>query len=208
MKKRWRHTTPRTAERYALSMKIYTKTGDAGETGLYGGERVPKDALRVSAYGTVDEANAAIGVARSSVNDKTIIETLAALQNALFDVGADLATPSDSKYRSKLTPIDEHDAAHLEGLIDRYEEELEPLQNFILPGGHEAAATLHLARTIVRRAEREVTRLAKEEEVNAHVAIYLNRLSDLLFVMARIMNMKGGVSETRWHVKSRQRGRG
>ena len=186
-------------------MKIYTKTGDAGETGLYGGERVPKDALRVSAYGTIDEANAAIGVARSSFADLSISEDLAAIQNALFDVGADLATPNDSKYRENITPIDERDVAHLEKLIDGYEEELEPLQAFILPGGHEAAAALHLARTVVRRAERDVTQLAREETVNTHVAVYLNRLSDLLFVMARVMNMKQGVSETRWQVKGRKR---
>lgn len=189
-------------------MKIYTKTGDAGETGLYGGERVPKDALRVNAYGTVDEANAAIGVARSSFADVKINEDLAAIQNALFDVGADLATPHSSNYRRNITPMDEQDVSHLETLIDRYEEELEPLQNFILPGGHEASATLHLARTIVRRAEREVTQLARQEEINAQVAIYLNRLSDLLFVMARVMNMKQGVSEKRWHVKGRQRRKG
>lgn len=203
-----RHTTTLGTGRYAHVMKIYTKTGDAGETGLYGGERVPKDALRVNAYGTVDEANAAIGVARSSFADVTLNEDLAAIQNALFDVGADLATPHDSKYRSKITAIDAQDVTHLESLIDRYEEKLEPLQNFILPGGHEASAALHLARTIVRRAEREVTHLARQEEVNAQVAIYLNRLSDLLFVMARVMNTKLGISEKRWHVKGRVRGKG
>jgi len=186
-------------------MKIYTKTGDAGETGLYGGERVPKDALRVNAYGTVDEANAAVGVARSSFADVKINEDLAAIQNALFDVGADLATPHGSKYRSNITAMDEQDVTHLETLIDRYEAQLEPLQAFVLPGGHEASAALHLARTIVRRAEREVTHLARQEEVNAQVAIYLNRLSDLLFVMARVMNMKQGISEKRWQVKGRQR---
>ena len=185
-------------------MKIYTKTGDAGETGLYGGERVPKDALRVQAYGTVDEANAVLGVARAALIAPDLNEVLAGIQNDLFYVGADLATPSDSKYRANIVPIKEEDARRLEKLIDDFEQDLEPLANFVLPGGHEASSALHLARTVVRRAEREVTGLAREEDVNAHVAIYLNRLSDLLFVMARVVNKKMGVSETRWHVKGRQ----
>ena len=186
-----------------VGMKIYTKTGDKGETGLYGGVRVSKDAARVAAYGTVDEANAALGMARAYYADKAVNDDLEIVQNALFDVGADLATPQESKYRSQITPIDEDDVRDLERLIDRYDRELEALKSFILPGGHEAAATLHFARTVVRRAEREVVALAREEKVNPHVAIYLNRLSDLLFVMARVVNMRMGVSETRWLVKGR-----
>jgi cob(I)alamin adenosyltransferase len=184
-------------------MKIYTKTGDKGETGLYGGERVAKDSWRVAAYGTVDEANSAIGMARSHLNDEELDKDLAHIQNALFDVGADLATPNASKYRKNVSPIDEQDISVLERLIDHYDNT--PLTNFILPGGHPASAALHLARTVTRRAEREVTTLKRNEEINEHVAVYLNRLSDLLFVMARAVNAKAGISETKWHVKGRSR---
>ena len=185
-------------------MKIYTKTGDEGTTALYGGTRVPKDTLRVNAYGTVDEANACLGLARSHGVDLALDGELETIQNALFDLGADLATPQDSKYRKNLTPLNEQDVAQLEALIDQYEADLAPLQNFILPGGHESAAALHLARAVTRRAEREVVALAREEEVNPQVVIYLNRLSDLLFVVARIVNMQTGVSELRWQVKGRE----
>jgi cob(I)alamin adenosyltransferase len=184
-------------------MKIYTKTGDKGETALYGGERVAKDSLRVTAYGTVDEANSAIGLARSHLQDDEIDKDLTHLQNALFDVGADLATPSDSNYRKNVSPIDGQDIAYLEQLIDRYDNT--PLTNFILPGGHPSSAALHLARTITRRAEREVTSLKREETINEHVAVFLNRLSDLLFVMARVVNARAGISEVKWHVKGRSR---
>ena len=187
-------------------MKIYTKTGDEGTTALYGGERVFKDALRVSAYGSIDEANASIGLARAHLDQLPVDKHLMQIQNALFDVGADLATRSDSKYRSNITPIDEADVKHLENLIDDYDKDLQPLSNFILPGGHPAAATLHVARTVTRRAERDVIALAGQEEINAHVAVYLNRLSDLLFTLARVVNMNAGVSEVNWHVKGRERG--
>ena len=188
-------------------MKIYTKTGDAGTTGLYGGERVPKDALRVAAYGTVDETNAVIGLARAQLEagDANLNGDLASVQNALFDVGADLATPQDSPYRKSVAPIDAADVAHLEGLIDAYDATLPELQNFILPGGHPASAALQLARAVVRRAERETVRLSHEEETNPQVAVYLNRLSDLLFVLARVVNMRAGVSEVSWQVKGRER---
>jgi cob(I)alamin adenosyltransferase len=185
-------------------MKIYTKTGDKGETGLYGGERVAKDSLRVSAYGTVDEANSAIGIARAHLSDEEIDKDLAHLQNALFDVGADLATPNDSKYRKNVSPIDEQDVDYLEHLIDRYDNT--PLTNFILPGGHPSSAALHLARTIARRAERDIITLKREEQINEYVAVFLNRLSDLLFVMARAVNARAGISEVKWHVKGRSRG--
>jgi len=186
-------------------MKIYTKTGDEGTTALYGGERVFKDALRVQAYGTVDEVNASLGLARSHLEDLGVDAKLEQIQNALFDVGADLATRPDSKYRKNITPIDEADVKHLEDLIDHYDASLEPLSNFVLPGGHPAAAALHVARTVTRRAERDVISLAGQEEINAHAAIYLNRLSDLLFTMARVVNMKSGISEVNWHVKGRER---
>ena len=185
-------------------MKLYTKTGDAGETGLYGGLRVAKDSLRVQAYGSVDEANAALGLVRAQSSDGGVNEDLAYLQNALFDLGADLATPLEARQRAGLEPIDEADIARLEALIDRYDAQLEPLKSFILPGGHGAAAALHLARTVVRRAEREVVALGREEDLNPQVRVFLNRLSDLLFVLARIVNMRMGVSETRWAVKGRE----
>ena len=186
-------------------MKIYTKTGDKGTTALYGGERVSKDARRVNAYGTVDEANAVLGLARAHLEDGELGGELAKLQNALFDLGADLATPHSSRYRENITPIDEDDVAHVEGLIDRLEEALAPLQNFILPGGHPAAAALHMARGVTRRAERNVVELMHEAEVNAQVGVYLNRLSDLLFVMARVVNAGAEIPETEWHVKGRER---
>ena len=186
-------------------MKIYTKTGDEGSTALYGGERVSKDARRVSAYGTVDEANAVLGLARAHLEDDELDSELASLQNALFDLGADLATPHGSRYRANITPIDADDVTHVEKLIDRLEEELSPLQNFILPGGHPAAAALHVARGVTRRAERNVVELMHEAEVNAQVGVYLNRLSDLLFVMARAVNTRASIAETQWHVKGRER---
>ncbi|MDZ7705872.1 MAG: cob(I)yrinic acid a,c-diamide adenosyltransferase [Trueperaceae bacterium] len=197
-------------------MKIYTKTGDRGETALYGGQRVAKDDARVSAYGTVDEANAAVGMARAALQtdqtetDQTDLQTdldatLAHLQNALFDVGADLATPLDSRYRANIAAIDEADIRHLEATIDRYEAGLEPLQAFILPGGHPASAALQLARATIRRAERETVALARHDQINPHVGVFLNRFSDLLFVLARAVNTNAGHSETRWHVKGRDR---
>jgi cob(I)alamin adenosyltransferase len=183
-------------------MKIYTKTGDEGLTGLYGGERVRKDSLRVSAYGSVDEANAAIGVALTQLQDTELTEVLTSLQHALFDVGADLATPP-SRYRANIAPLTESDVAAIEQLIDRFEAELPLLKQFILPGGHPAAAGLQLARAVVRRAEREVVALALHEEVNRQVGVYLNRLSDLLFVLARAVNHRSGTAEPTWQVGGR-----
>lgn len=184
-------------------MKIYTKTGDKGETGLYGGERVAKDSLRVRVYGTVDEANAVIGMARAQLSDAALDEGLAVIQSQLFYVGADLATPEDSAYRSNIVPVGERDVATLEKHIDSLDNALEPLKNFILPGGHPAAASLHFGRTVVRRAERELAALARSEEVNPQIGVYLNRLSDLLFVMARVVNKNAGVSDTRWQLQAR-----
>lgn len=186
-------------------MKIYTRTGDQGTTALYGGARVAKHDARVACYGSVDEANAAIGLARSMLEERSIDEVLAEVQNDLFAVGADLATPEDAPARATLIPIDEEDVARLERHIDRGAGELEPLRNFILPGGHPSSAALQLARAVVRRAEREVAALAEREPANPHVLVYLNRLSDLLFTLARVANMGAGVAETRWHVKGRRR---
>ncbi len=178
-------------------MKIYTKTGDTGETGLYGGTRVPKDAMRVEACGTVDELNACIGFVRSQIQDEEIDAILRRIQNELFDIGADLATleshPKAASLRipPTLTP-------ELEREIDRFEDQLPPLKQFILPGGAAGGAAVHLARTVCRRAERCVVTLAKGEAVNPEVIIYLNRLSDLLFVLARTVNHRLDESEPLW----------
>jgi cob(I)alamin adenosyltransferase len=185
-------------------VKIYTKTGDAGETGLYGGERVKKFSQRVEAYGTVDECNSAIGMARAGLEDAELDGVLAHLQNALFDVGADLATPIGSQYEKKLVRMDAEDVGALETLIDRFQEECPPFSGFIHPGGTPASAALHLARTVARRAEREVLRLEDEEPSNHEVARYLNRLSDFLFILSRVVNARAGVSEAGWHVKGRR----
>jgi len=187
-------------------MKLYTKTGDDGTTGLYGGQRTSKDASRVEAYGSVDEANAAIGLARVYVDDVELDKLLTSLQHALFDVGADLATPASAPQRAQLALIDSADVAVLEAAIDRYDAQLEPLRQFIVPGGHAASAALHHARAVTRRAERQVVRLMHEaDDVNPTVVHYLNRLSDLLFVVARLANARHGVSESRLLVQRRQR---
>lgn len=188
-------------------MKIYTRTGDEGKTGLYGGDRRAKDDPRVVAYGTVDEANSVLGLARSLLADPELDEVLAEVQNGLFDLGADLATPFGTKQREKITPMEADDVTWLEEAIDHFSNELEPLRSFVLPGGDSAAAALHHARTVARRAEREVITLASSEEIGAQARVYLNRLSDLLFVMARVANVRSGVSETRWTVRSRPRSR-
>ncbi|MCS7058160.1 MAG: cob(I)yrinic acid a,c-diamide adenosyltransferase [Meiothermus sp.] len=187
-------------------MKIYTKTGDGGETGLYGAERVGKDHPRVEAYGTVDEANSAIGLARALLPGahKDIHADLEYLQNALFDLGADLATRTGSPYERNLSRIAGEDVERLEALIDRYQEEAPQFRGFVHPGGHPAAAALHLARTIVRRAERQVVGLMRREEVNPEVLRYLNRLSDLLFTLARVLNRREGFVEEGWLVKGRR----
>lgn len=185
-------------------MKIYTKTGDKGTTALIGAGRVPKDSLRVEAYGSVDEANAALGVVRSVLDDEQLDEILARIQHALFDLGADLAAPLDSRASEKIARIDEDDVARLEGWIDALNDEPQPLRNFILPGGHPASAALQLARTVARRAERASVRLAHGESVNEQAVVYLNRLSDLLFVMARVVNSRSGIDEVLWHVKQRK----
>jgi cob(I)alamin adenosyltransferase len=171
--------------------KVYTKTGDGGETSLVGGKRVSKASLRVAAYGDVDELNSFIGLARAYLKDAEIDEALSLIQNDLFTLGADLASPSDIQ----VPRITDEFIATLEELSDRFLEELEPLKEFILPGGGEAGAALHLARTVARRSERKVVALASEEEVSQPVIVYLNRLSDLLFILARLVNKRAGVSE-------------
>ncbi|HVB16330.1 MAG TPA: cob(I)yrinic acid a,c-diamide adenosyltransferase [Stellaceae bacterium] len=174
--------------------RIYTKGGDRGETSLGDGSRVPKHALRVEAYGTVDEANAAIGLARLHVSaggDAEADAMLARIQNDLFDLGADLCTPEDGRRASGALRIVAAQVERLEHEIDAMNAALRPLDSFILPGGTPAAAYLHLARTVTRRAERLVCALAAEETVNIEAVKYLNRLSDHLFVLGRHLNGDG-----------------
>jgi cob(I)alamin adenosyltransferase len=171
--------------------KVYTRTGDKGETSLVGGQRVSKASLRVDSYGEVDELNSVIGVARSRLQDGEIDEALGLIQNDLFTLGADLASPAGVE----VPRIDGSFVETLEELSDSFLEELEPLKEFILPGGVESGATLHLARTVARRAERRVVELAGVEEVNPLAVVYLNRLSDLLFILARVVNSRAGIPE-------------
>ena len=179
-------------------MKIYTKTGDSGETSLFDQTRVPKSNARVDAYGEVDELNAALGVARAAGVDADIAAVINDLQRDLFALGARLADPS-AKIAPRVTKVGLTDAhvERLEQTIDRLETELPPLQRFILPGGTAAGATLHLARTVCRRAERRVVALGPGQ-VDRLVLVYLNRLSDLLFVMARAVNHRSGSPEVEW----------
>ena len=178
-------------------MKIYTKTGDSGETALFGGQRVAKDALRIDAYGTVDGLNAFLGLAVRHCTSPDLKSRLLRVQGELFQVGADLATPLDAK-TSYITRLDEQPARRLEDEIDEWQELLPPLTSFILPGGSQPGAELHIARTICRRAERRTVSLARAEAINEQVIIYLNRLSDWLFVLARMVNHRQNTSETPW----------
>ena len=177
--------------------KIYTRTGDEGKTSLGDGSRLPKFHLRVSAYGGIDEANSVIGVAKLHVEDAEVSRLLRHIQNDLFDVGADLCRPERSGVEKPSLRITEEQVTWLENQIDRYNVELEPLNSFVLPGGSPASAHLHHARTVTRRAERDVVRLFADEPVNAAVLRYVNRLSDLLFVLARFLNDKGK-EDVRW----------
>jgi cob(I)alamin adenosyltransferase len=179
-------------------VKIYTKTGDAGETGLFGGARVSKGDRRVEAYGEVDELNAALGVVRAQVEDPELDRHLARIQDELFCVGAELATPHGAKARSAIPPVDAAWVERLEAAIDAWDAELPPLRQFVLPGGTRTAAALHLARCVCRRAERRVVALAAEAEVAPATLAYLNRLSDLLFVAARLANHRAGRAEAPW----------
>lgn len=178
-------------------MKIYTKTGDSGETALFGGERVPKDALRISAYGSVDELNSVLGVIASLEPHPTLSKTIALVQKQLFELGADLATPIAHK-NPVIPRIRKRHATALERIIDRLEGTLPPLKTFILPGGTLVASHLHMARTVCRRAERMVVRLSRNEDIGEDVIVYLNRLSDLLFVMARYANHADRHEEVKW----------
>jgi cob(I)alamin adenosyltransferase len=183
-------------------LKIYTKTGDGGETGLFGGGRIPKDSLRVAAYGEVDELNAALGLARALEPQEFADALLQRIQRDLFTIGAELATPDPDKLHKALSrtsaAIGESDVAALEDAIDGHQSRLEPLKNFILPGGAPKAAALHLARTVCRRAERAAVALSRHEQISPAILRYLNRLSDLLFVLARAANAHAGRPDVKW----------
>ena len=178
---------------------IYTRKGDDGETSLGGGQRVPKDSARVAAYGTVDELNSAIGVALAHGLLPRLMETLPVIQNELFHLGSDLAFREEDKQKYSLPQIEERHVQQLEEWIDELNEVVGPLQNFILPGGSIGATHLHVARALCRRAERDVLTLARDEPLGPWVVPYLNRLSDLLFVMARYENQQRGIAERLWN---------
>jgi cob(I)alamin adenosyltransferase len=179
-------------------MKIYTRTGDKGETGLFGGRRVFKDDMRIAAFGEVDELNAALGMARAALPPANIEGTLADLQNLLFTVGAELATPNPAK--KSVPVVQAADVTALEHLIDTFEAQLAPLTNFILPAGTPAAAALHFARAVSRRAERKIVALSRTEghAVRPELLAFANRLTDLLFVLARAANQIAGQADVPW----------
>jgi len=176
-------------------LKIYTKTGDDGTTGLQGGKRISKSSNRISAYGSVDEINSMLGIVLSHDIDKELSQILTKIQNDLFVAGSDLSKPdlADEDNRITYAMIE-----FLESKIDAFEKELEPLANFILPGGNHVASLIHYARTITRRAEIQVVNLSKDEKINDYCLMYLNRLSDLFFVMGRLINKRNKTSDIIW----------
>lgn len=188
-----------------MALRIYTRTGDDGTTGLFGGERVSKAGVRVEAYGTVDELNAHLGASTAACTDHDLCEILRAIQNDLFLIGSDLSTPENRTLTRGSIAIERLSAdpvVRLESSIDLLESQLTPLTAFILPGGCQMASHLHVARTVCRRAERRVITLAETDATNPEIVRYLNRLSDLLFVMARVANARAGRADIPW------RGRG
>ncbi len=178
--------------------RIYTRTGDDGTTGLGTGTRVPKTSQRICAYGTLDELNSQLGVALASGLVADLLAPMRRVQNELFHAGSDLCVPEADKATMPVPKIEQRHIDGLEALIDRLNESMPALENFILPGGTLGAAQLHVARTVCRRAEREVLLLAEREPVGEHIVAYLNRLSDALFVCARYQNAKSGVADPTW----------
>lgn len=177
-------------------MKIYTRKGDTGETALFGGSTTKKSNIRIHAYGTVDELNSTIGMVLSYSLSETGVKILKQVQHDLFVVGATLATPDPKK--SRISEVGQDEVTQLEKWIDQLEVDLDPLKSFILPGGTGAGATLHFSRTVCRRAERETVELSQHENIPSAAIIYLNRLSDLLFVLARFENKAQNAEETPW----------
>ena len=185
------------ARKFRLT-KIYTRTGDKGMTGLGGGQRVPKDSERITAYGVVDELNSFIGVAVASGLDEEIAAMLRPVQNDLFHLGSDLCVLEEDKKKYKIPQIEERHVKQLEGFIDQMQKSLKPLENFILPGGTMGSAQLHVCRCVCRRAEIGILRLSRLEPIGAQTVPYINRLSDLLFVMARYENLKKKMPDVLW----------
>ena len=181
--------------------KIYTKSGDKGDTSLIGGKRVSKASRRIEAYGNIDEANAILGVINAVIRDEEVRTLLANIQNELFTLGSDLADPSYPDNPYNIPRINEEMVKSIERMIDRYDEEIGEIRYFILPGGSKGGALLHLARTIIRRAERNIIRLADEEKINPMIIEYVNRLSDLLFILARVINKREGIEDIPWKSK-------
>ena len=178
--------------------KVYTRTGDGGTTALGGGQRVAKDGARIEAYGTVDELNSHLGMAVATGLTEELTRELATIQNQLFHLGSDLCILEEDKATMPVPSIEERHVTALERLMDTLSERLEPLENFILPGGSAGAAQLHVARTVCRRAERRLVTLAGEETIGGQTIVYLNRLSDTLFVMARYENYQRGIDDPLW----------
>ena len=178
--------------------KVYTRSGDDGSTGLVGGQRVPKESRRVTAYGTVDETSSLVGVALATGLVERLVAPLERIQNDLFHLGSDLAMLEEDKEETEVPQIEERHVEYLERLMDELAQELLPLENFILPGGSPVAAHLHVTRAVCRRAEREVIALSREVRIGAFTVRYLNRLSDVFFVMARYENLKRGVGDVLW----------
>jgi len=179
-------------------MKIYTRFGDDGKTALFDGSRVQKDDLRIETYGTLDELNSVLGVAMASCRHEALKSLLATLQHQLFDLGADLATPLNAPNAAKVKRISEAHVRYLEKQIDAATEQIEPLRVFILPGGGMTASQLHVARTVCRRAERHLVTLMNHEDVGTQALIYVNRMSDLLFTLARWANKLDGIADVEW----------
>ncbi|MEM2855580.1 MAG: cob(I)yrinic acid a,c-diamide adenosyltransferase [Candidatus Nitrosocaldaceae archaeon] len=181
--------------------KIYTKSGDKGETSLIGGARVSKASKRIEAYGEVDESNAMLGFIIASIEDEDIKLILNKIQNELFILGSDLADTSYPNNLYNIPRITKDMVEYIEKIIDEYEKEVEEIRYFILPGGSKEGALLHIARTIVRRAERSIVELAEKENINPFIIEYINRLSDLLFILARTVNKRRGINDTPWRKK-------
>lgn len=180
-------------------VRLYTKTGDKGETSLFGGKRIKKDDRRIEVYGTIDELNAALGAANSFIKTKKSKQIVSTIQNELFNIGAELANPQKiSRDTKDLFVLNESKVIELENIIDQYDKNLPPLKSFIIPGGTSGASLIHLSRSIVRRAERTLITLSKKDRINPNILAYLNRLSDLLFVMARHLNHEARIKDSLW----------
>lgn len=190
-------------------MKIYTKTGDEGDTKLFGGQKIKKSNKRIQTYGDIDELNAVLGITLAHINTPSLKNIILALQNELFILGSDLATPIEQSIGNKTIPrIKEEMVLNLEELIDKHEEQIPPIRNFILPNGTITASFLHMARTITRRAERSIVALMEEESINKTVLKYVNRLSDLFFVLARFDNCKNGILEVQVTLSGEEHNKG